>query len=933
MKSIFLKKIIAIAAILLFISNTSRSQVTLFYEDWSSSSFNANGWTFPNGQANWQTGFLYTPFGFNPPNAYFNWSPTQTNYSYSLVSPTINATAYSGIAISLDYLLELDNFSTSTIEQFMVEYKDVSSSTWTVINTYTNNISGITDYSVTNAVLAGMGGQNFQLRFTAFGANSFNINGWGLDSIVVNAASCPTIAPNLLASSSSSISCSGGAVNLFASGANTYTWNPGNLTGSSIVVNPTVNTTYTVTGTLVGCTVVPVPASISISTTPSPSVAITGGSSICQNQTATLTASGGVSYTWSPPSSLSSTNGTVVTASPSVTTLYSLVGVASNGCTDSTTFNVLVNNAPAIVNLSASPAAVCPAGGNSTLNVAAAVTSNYTVTSITYSPIPTPAGATTLCMNGTQSTALTNGSLDDGDWESLNLPFTFNFFGNSYTTFAVGTNGFFHPGSVPNTYFGYGGTFPDPFSTTPCIATMYSDLDFSAQGTIEYFTVGVAPNRKFVVNWSNGQYFFQSGQMDVQMIIYETSNIIEIHTTAATADNSQVEAIQDGTGSVYFDAPGRNGTYYTVTTGDAYRFAPIIGTASYSWTPSTYLNSTSVASPIASNVTAPVIYTVTATIFGCSTTGTLNLNTGTPSTISVVASPGALCANQSASITTNGNFVSYNWSTGDSSQVISVTPSVTTVYTVVATNSVGCTSTQAVTVTVGTAPTISVSAGSGTVCAGAATGLTASGATSYTWNTGANGSAIAVSPSVTTTYSVAGSTGGCNGTASVTITVNSLPSVSLSAAQTTVCVNGSTVALSGSPAGGVYTGSNVSSGVFTPGSTAGTFMPSYGVTNTVTGCSNSASVTIVVSSCTGVNERSISGLSVYPNPTNGSFYIELGNNSLNTFELTDMTGRVIVPVQTFFNTAEVNMSGLSDGVYFVKISNKDGSEVIKVIKQ
>lgn len=50
-------------------------------------------------------------------------------------------------------------------------------------------------------------------------------------------------------------SCPGSPVTLTASGATTYTWMPGNLSGSSVIVSPTTTTTYTVTGTnTAGCT-------------------------------------------------------------------------------------------------------------------------------------------------------------------------------------------------------------------------------------------------------------------------------------------------------------------------------------------------------------------------------------------------------------------------------------------------------------------------------------------------------------------------------------------------------------------------------------------------------------------------------------------------------------------------------------------------------
>jgi hypothetical protein len=54
---------------------------------------------------------------------------------------------------------------------------------------------------------------------------------------------------------SESLICFGQTANLTASGAQTYTWNPGSTTGNSITVAPTSNTTYTVTGTDAnGCT-------------------------------------------------------------------------------------------------------------------------------------------------------------------------------------------------------------------------------------------------------------------------------------------------------------------------------------------------------------------------------------------------------------------------------------------------------------------------------------------------------------------------------------------------------------------------------------------------------------------------------------------------------------------------------------------------------
>ncbi|MBA3663655.1 MAG: T9SS type A sorting domain-containing protein [Bacteroidetes bacterium] len=934
MKNNYFKKIATFIVIVLTTCNSMKAQVTLLYEDWSSNSFTANGWTFPNSQSNWTVGSVYTPFSTNPPNAYFNWSPSVTNYSFSMVSPTINATAYSGQQISLAYLLELNNFSTSTIEQFVVEFKNTSSSTWTTVNSYVNSVTGVTDYSVTGAVLAGMGGQNFQVKFTAFGANSFNINGWGVDSIVVKAASCPTVAPGLSVNATSTLLCSGNSVTLSASGANTYTWNPGNIVGSVITVSPSSNTTYSVAGSITGCTAVPAPAAVTISTTASPSVSITGISSLCQGQSGSMTASGASNYSWSPSAGLSSSTSASVTANPSASTSYTVLGTAANGCTNMAVNAIAVNQSPSLLYLTATPSVIC-SGGNSQLATNAASTNSYAISSIPYAAVSSPSsGVVTLVTGGVQNVPLTNGSLDDGDWENIPLPFGFNFFGSSYNSVAIGTNGFIGLGGIPNTYNGYGSMLPNAFSAAPSIGAIYSDLNFTTLGTLNYFTTGIAPNRKFVVNWSNVPFYFNSGTVTAQAIMYETSHIIEVHLNNSSGNNAAVEGIQNQTGSTAYVVSGRNAVNYTVTVPDGYRWSPNSGTATYSWTPSTFLSSTSVSNPTAINVTSATVYSVTATLGGCSKTATIGLNTGTSPTVNVVATPSTLCnGSGSVSISANGAS-SYSWNTGASTSSISVSPTVTTVYTVVGTNSTGCSSTKTVSVPVGTGPTVTIAAGTGTVCSGGSTGLTASGAATYTWNTGSNASAIAVTPSTTTTYSVSGSNGGCAGTGTVTIFVNSLPTVNISAAQPTVCTNGPTVALSGSPSGGVYTGPNVSQGFFTPGATAGTFNPGYAVSSTVTGCSNSATTTIVVSICTGVNERSVlNGLSVYPNPTQGELTIQLSNGALKDVEVLDLTGRIILSNSSSKDKITLNISNLANGIYFVKIQSNNAVEIIKVVKQ
>lgn len=71
------------------------------------------------------------------------------------------------------------------------------------------------------------------------------------------------------------------------------------------------------------------------------------GDTICQEETASLSASGGTSYTWTPSGSLSSANSASPTASPSVTTIYSVaITNTLSGCSKTLTTQVVVNPKP-----------------------------------------------------------------------------------------------------------------------------------------------------------------------------------------------------------------------------------------------------------------------------------------------------------------------------------------------------------------------------------------------------------------------------------------------------------------------------------------------------------------------------------------------------------------------------------------------------------
>lgn len=99
---------------------------------------------------------------------------------------------------------------------------------------------------------------------------------------------------------------------------------------------------------------------------------------------------------------------------------------------------------------------------------------------------------------------------DDSISALINLPFTFRYGATSYTQLRVMTNGRLQ---FANSYCGFGTqvvgpprTYPDPLPSTNLNNTLRvygADLDVSAGGTITYGTNGAAPNRRFVVTWTN----------------------------------------------------------------------------------------------------------------------------------------------------------------------------------------------------------------------------------------------------------------------------------------------------------------------------------------------------------------------------------------------------------------------------------------------
>ncbi|MGZ4097760.1 MAG: S8 family serine peptidase, partial [Bacteroidia bacterium] len=167
-------------------------------------------------------------------------------------------------------------------------------------------------------------------------------------------------------------------------------------------------------------------------------------------------------------------------------------------------------------------------------------------------------------------------------------------------------------------------------------------------------------------------------------------------------------------------------------------------------------------------------YTVTGTSLGCANSKTVSVTVGTSLSVFISASQQTVCASGASTLTASGA-TSYTWSTGSNASSIVVNPTSSSTYSILGSNG-ACSGNNTTTVYVAAAPALSLSASpSYSVCQGNTTTLTASGTyTSYLWTSpSSSGTSVAVSPTITTSYTVtANGTGGCTTSSVIPVIVN-----------------------------------------------------------------------------------------------------------------------------------------------------------------
>jgi hypothetical protein len=234
-------------------------------------------------------------------------------------------------------------------------------------------------------------------------------------------------------------------------------------------------------------------------------------------------------------------------------------------------------------------------------------------------------------------------------------------------------------------------------------------------------------------------------------------------------------------------------------------------------------------------------YTVTGTnASGCTGSAVVSVSVNPVPTLAI-SSTSLICSGNTATLSVTGADT-YTWSTLSNSSSVSVSPAVTTVYTVAGTNSVGCQNSQSVTVSViNSNPVVTANTNSPVICYGFSTVLYGSGAVSYTWSGGITNN-LAFTPSVSTSYTVTGGNACGTGSSVIQITVNPLPAITANASSTAVCIGNPVTLFGGGGVSYLWTGGVVNNSAFVP-----LVSSSYTVTGTdINGCTNTAVRSIIV---------------------------------------------------------------------------------------
>lgn len=606
--------------------------------------------------------------------------------------------------------------------------------------------------------------------------------------------------------------CENASTTLSATGGTTYSWNQGLGNGQTHTVSPTTTTTYTVTVTDGNsCTNTD---QVTVTVAPAPNPSFSGlTSSYCENASAAnLTGSpSGGTFTGSGISGSTFNPATAGTGTHTITYSYT----DQNGCTGTSTTTTTVNALP---NLSVSglSASYCTSDPSVSLtgSPSGGQFSGSGVSGNSFNPASAGAGTHTITYNYTDGNGCSN---------STTLTTTVN----TAPVANAGTNVSICQGAS-TTLNASGGTG-------------YSWNQGLGSGATH--TVSPTTTTTYTVTVTDGNSCSSTDQVTVTVIPPPTVSFSGLSQSYCT--NAQSVNLSGSPSGGTFSGPGVSGTTFNPATAGTGTHA-----VTYTFTDQNGCIGTS---------------QVTTTVFSVPIA-----NAGSDVTI---------CEGSSTTLSASGGN-NYSWDQGlGSGATHTVSPTTTTTYTVTVSNGNNCSSTDQITVTVLPPPSVSFSGLSQSYCEDAsAVSLTGSPSGGSFSGSGVQGGqfdpAMAGAGTHVITYTFTDQNG-CTGTSTSQTTVNALPTVAFTGLDTFYCNNAAATTLTGSPAGGTFSGPGVTGNSFDPVAAGN---GSHSITYTFTdnnGCTNQSISSTNVDVCIGREDQALSQLILYPSPSSGTFYLQL----------------------------------------------------------
>ena len=640
-----------------------------------------------------------------------------------------------------------------------------------------------------------------------------------------------TVIPEIIAEAGEDVTiCSGDSITLVASGGTSYTWDNGE-TGSELIVNPTETTTYTVTAEDdYGFTDTD---TVTVFVNELPEITVDADLFIMIGNSATITVSGGISYLWDTGETTAT-----ITVSPDITTTYTVTAQSENGC--ERTVEVLITVVEVLSANAGDDAAIC-LGDSYTINASGGISYTWNTGDLGASFVVSPTETTTYSVTVTDG----YGNVDTDDITITVNPVPVAYAGedqiicNGETITLTAEGG--------DTYLWSTGETSASIDVNPNTDTTYTVEVFSNDcSDIDEVIITVLPSPEIIISEDIVIMLGNSTTLDVSggdAFLWntgETSNSLTV-SPAETTTYSVTSFLDNGcqsdaqvTVTVVPQVIANAGDDVTICNGESITLNAT-GSTNYLW------NTGDIESSPTFSPTETTTYTVTVSDdYGNSDTDSITV---TVNDVPNVAVSEDITINEGENTTLIANGAeTYLWSTNDTTDSIVVSPTQTTTYSVIGYSDNGCSSEVEVTVTV--IPELIANAGDDiAICIGDSVTLNASGGTGYTWNTGDTSASITLTPSVTTTYTVTVTDDyGNSDSDNVTITVNELPTITISedviineGESTTLIANGTETYV-------WNTGETTSSIIVTPTQTTTYSVVGY----SPNGCSNEVEVTVTV---------------------------------------------------------------------------------------